>query len=120
MSYVLKACNKIAFSLWAWLLIFLLMVTSCVDTRKTTYFNDIQNGVYKTAYDAAPPVIHKNDLLSIYVSSMNAEASLVFNAPAMPSTRSANANGSTTQDVGYLVNEEGNIQFPVLGNIKAE
>lgn len=96
------------------------MVSSCVNTRKTTYFNDVQSGVYKTAYDAAPPVIHKNDLLSIYVTSLNADASLIFNAPAMPSTTSASANGNTTQNVGYLVNEEGNIQFPVLGNIKAE
>jgi polysaccharide biosynthesis/export protein len=120
MSYVLNACNKISFSLWPFLIIFLLMVTSCINTRKTTYFNDIQNGVYKTSYDASPPVIHKNDLLSINVSSLNAEASLIFNAPGIPSTTSASANGTTTQNVGYLVNEEGNIQFPVLGNLKAE
>jgi polysaccharide biosynthesis/export protein len=96
------------------------MVTSCVDTRKTTYFNDIQNGVYKTSYEAAQPIIHKNDLLSIYVSSLNADASLIYNAPSLPSTTSASANGNATQNVGYLVNEEGKIQFPVLGDMKAE
>lgn len=96
------------------------MMSSCINTKKTTYFNDIQSGVYKTAFDAAPPVIHKNDLLSIYVSSANAEASVAFNAPNLPTTTTVSANGTTSQNVGYLVNEEGNIQFPVLGNVKAE
>ena len=96
------------------------MLTSCVNTRETTYFNDIQNGVYKTSYEAPQPVIHKNDLLSIYVTSLNPEASLVYNAPGLSSTTAASANGTTVQNVGYLVNTEGNIQFPVLGTIKVE
>jgi len=96
------------------------MVTSCVNTRKTTYFNDIQNGVYQTSYNAAAPIIHKNDLLSIYVSSLSTDASLLFNVPGLSSTTSASANGNATQNVGYLVNDEGDIQFPLLGNIKAE
>ena len=65
-------------------------------------------------------MIHKNDLLSIYVSSANTDATLVFNAPNIPTTTAANANGTTVQNVGYLVNDEGSIQFPVLGKIKAE
>ena len=99
---------------------FFLTAVSCVNTRKTTYFNDIQNGVYKTSYDAAQPIIHKNDLLSIYVTSLNADASMIFNAPSIPSTTTSTANGSMSQNVGYLVNEEGNIRFPVLGNMKVE
>ncbi|MEO6314995.1 MAG: polysaccharide biosynthesis/export family protein [Chitinophagaceae bacterium] len=96
------------------------MITSCVNTKKTTYFYDIQNGIYQTAYNAPSPVIHKNDLLSIYVSSLNSDATMLFNAPSIPTTTSASANGATVQNVGYLVNEDGNIQFPVLGSIKAE
>ncbi|HTL08794.1 MAG TPA: polysaccharide biosynthesis/export family protein [Chitinophagaceae bacterium] len=97
-----------------------LLVTSCVNTKKTSYFNDIENGVYKTSFNAPSPVIHKNDLLSIYVSSLNTDATMIFNAPSLPTTTSATANGATVQNVGYLVNEEGEIQFPVLGKIKAE
>jgi polysaccharide export outer membrane protein len=113
-----KSCWKNLF----WLVIGIMLVSgsSCIDSRKTSYFNDIQNGIYKTSFEAAQPVIHKNDLLSIYVSSLNAEASLIYNAPGIANTVSASANGTTTQNVGYLVNEEGNIQFPVLGNIKAD
>jgi polysaccharide export outer membrane protein len=96
-----------------------IMFSSCVNTRKTTYFNDIQDGVFKTAYDAPLPVIHKNDLLSISVTSLNTEATLIFNAPSLPTTTSASANGSTSQNVGYLVNEDGKFKFPVLGSIQA-
>ncbi len=71
-------------------------------------------------YEAAPPVIHKNDLLSIYVTSLNTDATLIFNAPSIPTTATSTAKGTTTQNIGYLVNEEGDIKFPVLGNIKAE
>ncbi|MEO5682389.1 MAG: polysaccharide biosynthesis/export family protein [Chitinophagaceae bacterium] len=120
MSRVLKARNKYAWLTTLMVLTGILMITSCVDTRKTTYFNDIQNGVYKTSYEAAQPIVHKNDLLSIYVTSLSAEASMIFNAPSLPSTTTASANGTTTQNVGYLVNENGEIQFPVLGKLKAE
>lgn len=113
-------CQKNRFPVLILLPACFFLITSCVNTKKTTYFNDIQDGVYKTSYDAAPPVIHKNDLLSIYVSSLNTEATLIFNAPSLPTTTSASAKGTTTQNVGYLVNDEGLIQFPVLGKVKAE
>jgi polysaccharide export outer membrane protein len=121
MSQTLRASSRIAFSFSTFLAVFFCMVvTSCVDTRKTTYFNDIKDGTYKTSYEAPLPIIHKNDLLSIYVSSLNAEATLVFNSPNILSTITASANGYTTQNVGYLVNEFGEIKFPVLGDIKVE
>jgi polysaccharide export outer membrane protein len=122
MTYVPGSRNKYAL-LPSWLfslIICSLMVTSCVNTKKTTYFNDIQNGVYQTRNDVPQPVIHKNDLLSIYVTSASADASAVYNAPATPSTISASANGSSVQTIGYLVNEEGEIQFPVIGKLKVE
>src|SRR3982750_1276405 len=120
MSYVRKASVIYLFTVWVPLICFLFMAASCVNTRKTTYFNDIQNGVYKSSYEIPEPVIHKNDLLSIYVSSLNTEASAIYNTPGLSSTTSASANGPTVQNVGYLVNTEGNIQFPVLGKIKVE
>lgn len=117
MNYVPVSGNRLVSILLT--LACFIMVSSCVNTKKTTYFNDIQDGVFKTTHDAPLPVIHKNDLLSIYVSSLNAEATMIFNAPSLPTTTSAGANGTTSQNVGYLVNEEGKIQFPVLGKLQA-
>jgi polysaccharide export outer membrane protein len=60
------------------------------------------------------PVIQKNDLLSITVSSLSQEASQVYNV-----SNTVSGTGSGAVLGGYLVNEEGNIQFPVIGSIKA-
>ena len=97
----------------------LLLFSSCVDKKKTACFNNLQDSVIKFS-DKVIPVIHKNDLLSISVSSLNSEASTIFNAPSPPATLTTTATGSTYQTVGYLVNEDGNLVFPVLGTIKAE
>lgn len=119
MSYVKKSAPY-KFQLLLLVPALLLTLASCVNTKKTTYFNDIQSGVYQTSFNAPSPVIHKNDLLSITVSSLNTDATAIFNAPSLPVTTAAGANGATVQNVGYLVNEDGEIQFPVLGKLKVE
>jgi polysaccharide export outer membrane protein len=98
-------------------LILLLASASCVNTKKAVYFSDQKSG----SFDA--PVIPKlvianNDLLSISVSSLNPEASAVFNQPNNPPTGNNNTS-TTTAATGYLVDGEGNIQFPFLGAVKA-
>ncbi len=92
---------------------------SCVNTKKTTYFNDLGDSRIKSA-SASVPVIHKNDLLSISVNSSNPDASKIFNDPNLSNTTTSTANGSTTQMVGYLVTDEGSFKFPELGTIQAE
>jgi polysaccharide export outer membrane protein len=66
------------------------------------------------------PVIQNNDLLSITVSSLNPEASAVFNTPGGANNSNSNAQptATTTPANGYLVDGEGNIQFPFLGTVK--
>ena len=64
------------------------------------------------------PQIQINDLLSIIVSSSNPEASAIFNAPNESSNITSNAATSTnTLTIGYLVNQNGDILFPVLGQL---
>jgi polysaccharide biosynthesis/export protein len=94
-------------------------IFSCVNTKKTTYFNDLGNSYIK-ASEAIVPVIHKNDLLSIFVSSRNEEASKIFNDPNLSNTIMTTANGTMQQMVGYLVTADGSFMFPELGRIKAE
>jgi len=102
-----------------YLLFLIIFLTACVNTRKTTYFNDLGD-THIDAPGAAVPLIHKNDLLSISVSSTNAEASKLFNDPNLLSTTTSTANGTAQQMVGYLVTEDGRFKFPELGFIKAE
>ncbi len=90
------------------------VLPSCVSTRQATYFNGVNDGTITTTIPVPQSVIHKNDLLSISVTSLNAQATEVFNTPN-------SAGAATPGDVtGYLVNADGSIQFPILGSLKAE
>jgi polysaccharide export outer membrane protein len=89
-------------------------IASCVSTRTATYFNGVEDGTITTKIPVPESIIHKNDLLSITVTSLNQTATEIFNNP---NTTGGTANGNLS---GYLVNSEGAIQFPLLGNIKAE
>ena len=103
------------------LLLLLPLLFSCGTARKVTYFNNVQDSIIRMQADALDPVLSKNDILSIAVTSLNPEASAMFNMPNLPGgTTFASSNTSLGTTAGYLINEEGYIQFPVLGLIKAE
>ncbi|MBS1916840.1 MAG: polysaccharide biosynthesis/export family protein [Bacteroidetes bacterium] len=109
------------------------LLTSCVSSghiergggngngkgsSKVAYFNGIDDAVLKTGITASEPVIQKNDLLSITVSSDNPEASAIFNTPNQTSYTSSIIVAENAVTIsGYLVNSDGDIQFPVLGTV---
>lgn len=96
------------------LLLVLLIVPvmfSCVNTRKAIYFDIQKDSIVPIAYQNSEPVITKNDILSITVSSLSPEASALYNEPN---------RGGPNVPGGYLVNKDGFILFPVIGSIKAE
>lgn len=107
-----------------WLLSCLLVMTiflasSCVDTKKATYFNNIGNSVIEANGPDLEPIIQKSDLLAINVSSLSPEASAMFNTLNASAPTSTTSNGTISQSIGYLVDKDGDIQFPVLGKIRA-
>jgi polysaccharide export outer membrane protein len=107
-----------------WLLIILLSIsmfsaTSCLNTKNAVYFNNIQDTILQPGKAEIESSIQAKDLLSISVSSLNPEATIIFNTPNVPTVSTSTAAGTSTQMAGYLVTQEGNIQFPVLGNITA-
>jgi polysaccharide biosynthesis/export protein len=97
----------------------LLSFSACVSSREAVYFNNIQDSEIPTGVADIEPLIQKNDLLSISVSSLNPEASKIFNAPNISEAEGMDLAGRAMSISGYLVNQEGNIQFPFLGNMKA-
>lgn len=94
-------------------------VTSCTTTQNIPYLDEIKDGSYKPTVETTEAPISNNDILSIYISSLDAEASAIFNNNLNASGRSTTATGTNTQAGGYLVDPEGFIQLPVLGRIKA-
>ena len=81
-----------------------LILTSCVSTKKVVYFENkdqIDPTLSKTLFDAR---IMPKDMLNIQVFTLTPEASAPFNQPS--SARS-----------DYLVDNDGNIEYPVIGTV---
>ncbi|MEX0882147.1 MAG: polysaccharide biosynthesis/export family protein [Cyclobacteriaceae bacterium] len=88
--------------------------------RNLVYFSDIESGEgYSTQItEMVEPRIQKGDLLKITVSSLNPESNLLFNAGVMSTTESGQiSNAAVPLNEGYLVDKEGNVNFPVLGMV---
>lgn len=104
-----------------------LFSVSCRTTKAPIYFNNVRDTLFKGTGYNVESVIRTNDLLNITVSSLNQEASALFNAPlSSQSLQTPNSNPNNSSSVsapglanGYLVANDGTIQFPVLGNVKA-
>jgi polysaccharide biosynthesis/export protein len=90
-----------------------LLSTSCVNTKNSAYFVDQPDAVLDATTAVPQVIINKNDLLGITVSSLNPNASAIFNTPVT-------STSAAERVPEYIVNAEGNIQFPILGVIKAE
>lgn len=97
--------------------LFSLLLTSCVSTKKINYFDNkeqIDLALSKTLYDAK---IMPKDILQIQVFTMTPEAAAPFNLLKLTgsSTTTSTTGQGTIYD--YLVDNDGNIEYPVLGTI---
>lgn len=102
------------------LLLSVFSFASCVDTKKATYFNNAVDTTYMQATANSENIIQKNDILSISITSLNADASAIFNTTNNFVINSSTATGGSSQSTsGYLVDREGFVQLPLLGNIRA-
>ena len=94
-------------------------IVSCTNTKEVTYFNELTDTEIDYKVQNIEPVIQKNDLLNINIASLNGDANQIFNLYSV-STSIGNANaGTVTQTSGFLVDQDGNIQMPMIGTIKA-
>jgi|SRR5690554_770338 len=99
----------------------LLLLASC-SKRNLAYFSDLEGqDIYtEEVQKIASPKIKPDDVLEITVSSLNPEANSLFNIGTMPNVGNmGNASAySATNNMGYLVDHEGYIEYPVLGRIR--
>jgi polysaccharide export outer membrane protein len=109
--------NRLVNQTWLWIVLLTGILASCADTKKVVYFKDITDTEINNAIENLEPVIQKNDLLSITVTSPNATASQPFNTAVTVSTQAIGY--TSTQATGYLVDQDGFIDMPMLGRIKA-
>lgn len=97
------------------------LFVSCQSYKKVPYLQNVEvveNTVQQgNLYDAK---IMPKDLLNIVVSCTNPELAMPFNLMTVGSgsAASGNAQGGSQSTQAYLVDNEGKINFPVLGELK--
>lgn len=86
---------------------------SCASKKDVVYFQNA--GEFETLVDSNSftPKFKVDDLVSIHVSTLDAEASTPFNL-----FRGASEGGIRPEQVDYLIDKDGEIDFPVIGKIK--
>ncbi|WP_026348676.1 polysaccharide biosynthesis/export family protein [Eudoraea adriatica] len=92
----------------------LLLLSSCGASREeVVYFQDTGN--FETIVDNNKSVtkFKTDDLVSIHISSLDPEASVPFNL-----IRGQSEGGIVAEQVDYLIDQDGMIDFPVIGKIK--
>lgn len=97
----------------------LLFFGACTSKKKLIYFQGPPE-VDASVIRSYSPLLQKDDLLSILVMGLEPETVIPFNIPVTmipPNNIGGYAQGAPTPP-GYLVDAEGNIDFPVLGKIK--
>lgn len=96
------------------ILIVTMLAFSCVPTRQLSYFNDINEIEEPTVNPRMQKVIMPFDKLYIRVLSIDLQTAQIFNTS--DEIRSVSSS-SMVGLIGYLVDENGNINFPFVGNI---
>ncbi len=88
-----------------------LFVSSCATRKEVVYFQDAKDFETVVDTDTFESKFKVNDILNIYISTFDAEATRPFNL------MKATENGRS-EAVDYLIDKDGYIDYPVLGKIK--
>lgn len=91
---------------------------SCVTTKQVAYLQDMEHESQISLEDRFEAVISPYDELDIIVSCFDSELAKPFNLSAAVSA-TGGAGSTTTRELAYLVDQNGNIEMPVLGTIHA-
>ena len=99
------------------LIVIALLSSSCVPSKDILYLQGSQNSENNSSnYE---PLIQKDDLLFINISSSQAEAVAPFNLDSQSKDITSSTSGFSNQKQTYLVDNNGNIEFPIIGTLNA-
>ena len=105
---------KISFKNSFIFIVLIYLLFSCADKKKLVYLQGIED---QKSYEASLRYelkLQSDDLLSIVVSAENSEVTIPFNLPVVQ------GNVTTTTQTGrtFLIDNDGFIDYPVLGKLK--
>lgn len=97
-----------------------LLFFSCASKKDIVYYQNIDTTNTSQNIASYEVKIQPDDLLMIIVSAEDPEIAIPFNLTAVAVPNSANLQSITGQQIlqSYLVDRDGNIEFPVLGKLQ--
>ena len=123
--------------LWLIVISSIIVSSSCANIKKVPYFKDVPDSLSKNTYsvDLTPytePQIQPNDIISVSIQTIDPRATEVFQiggglngAPTTTNTSSqasssggSASSGSGAGTPGYLVDQQGYINMPLVGKMK--
>ena len=99
------------------------LLSSC-HTPNLAYFEDLRNGDTEVVSEGMDVRFRVGDKLSIVVNSRDPQLSALFNLPYVTHTIGSGIAGNNDYNgsngmLGYTIDSRGEIDFPVLGKVKA-
>ncbi len=91
----------------------LLLFSSCASKKEVVYFQNASGFETLVDRNSFSPKFKVDDLISIHISTLDPEASTPFNL-----FRGSSEGGIKAEQVDYLIDEKGEIDFPVVGKVK--
>jgi len=108
--------------------IFILNLTSC-KTERIAYFKDVPDSASASkvlqSVPTEPATVRADDVININIQTLDPAANTILNQGNLPVNSGAitggsgNNNGNTTQAIvsGYLVNKDGYVHLPYVGDV---
>jgi len=94
-----------------------LSAVSCVTNRKIAYLQDMKHATQIELENRFEAVISPYDELDVVISSFDMALAQPFN---LRNQFASTGNNTSATNLGYLVDQYGNIELPVLGTIHAQ
>lgn len=104
----------------ATLLFLAFALSGCYRYKNQILFQGLKDTTYTASMQQPKPIIQRGDQLSIMVYGLDNESTAYFNAPmggGQGGQIMMMQGGQGGGMIGYIVNEEGTIEFPKLGTI---
>lgn len=113
--------KKRDFQIFVFLLTCLYLFSSCRSAKQLTLFQKLEGEADTiNVVQNITSVIQPGDILSVDVTSLSTSASTFFNPypSSIPRTANSTAVLNAAESPGYLVDPAGNIELPLIGNLK--
>ncbi|SEM81561.1 polysaccharide export outer membrane protein [bacterium A37T11] len=104
--------------------VILVIVTSCSTPKNIPYFKNLSDSIKYSQIPQAKftePIIQPDDILNITIQTVDPSSSASVNQKSITESAmgaSTATNIGTQQVSGFLVDKNGEVEFPMIGNVK--